>query len=50
MLRELGEISRAVGNAGAARSALREAADAFRLTGATRDVKEVEAQLDTLPA
>jgi hypothetical protein len=48
MLRELGEISRAVGNSGAARSAWREAADAFRLTGAVRDVEEVEAQLGSL--
>jgi tetratricopeptide (TPR) repeat protein len=50
MLRELGEISRAVGNSGAARSAWREAADAFRLTGAARDLQEVEAQLGSLPA
>jgi tetratricopeptide (TPR) repeat protein len=50
MLRELGEISRAVGNPGAARSAWREAADAFRLTGATYDVQELEARLGSLPA
>jgi len=50
MLRELGEISRAVGNSGAARSAWREAADAFRLTGATRDLQEIETELDALPS
>jgi tetratricopeptide (TPR) repeat protein len=49
MLRELGEISRALGNPGAARSAWREAADAFRRTGATYDVQEIEAQLGALP-
>jgi len=32
----------------AARSAWREAADAFRLSGATRDLQEIEAQLGSL--
>jgi tetratricopeptide (TPR) repeat protein len=49
MLRELGEISRAVGNAGAARSAFREAVDTFQSIGADQEVAEVEAQLDSLP-
>jgi hypothetical protein len=49
MLRELGEISRAVGNSGVARSAWREAADAFRVTGATHDLEEIEADLSSLP-
>jgi len=49
MLRELGEISRAVGNAGAARSAFREAVDTFQAIGANQEVAEVEAQLDSLP-
>lgn len=49
MLRELGEISRAAGNSGAARSAWREAAEAFRISGATHDLAEVEAQLGSMP-
>jgi tetratricopeptide (TPR) repeat protein len=49
MLRELGEISRAVGNAGAARSAFREAVDSFQVVGAEHEIAEVEAQLDSLP-
>jgi tetratricopeptide (TPR) repeat protein len=49
LLRELGEISRAVGNSGAARSAWREAADAFRLTDAAHDVEEIETRLNLLP-
>jgi tetratricopeptide (TPR) repeat protein len=48
MLRELGEISRAVGNAGAARSAWREAVDTYQEIGASREIAEVEAQLDSL--
>jgi ribosomal protein L35AE/L33A len=48
MLRELGEISRAVGNAGAARSAFREAVDSYQAVGASQEVAEVEAQLDSL--
>jgi tetratricopeptide (TPR) repeat protein len=48
MLRELGEISRAVGNAGAARSAWREAVDTFQVIGATQEIAEVEANLQSL--
>ena len=48
MLRELGEISRAVGNAGAARSALREAVDSYQQVGASQEIAEVEAELDSL--
>jgi tetratricopeptide (TPR) repeat protein len=48
MLRELGEISRAVGNAGAARSAWREAVDTFTGIGATQEIAEVEANLQSL--
>lgn len=48
MLRELGEISRAVGNAGAARSALREAVDSFESIGAAQEVAEVRDQLHLL--
>ena len=49
LLRELGEISRAVGNAGAARSAWREAVDAFEVVGASHDVAELQAELKALP-
>ncbi len=49
MLRELGEISRAVGNPGAARSAWREAVDSYQAIGASHEIAEVEAQLDQLP-
>jgi tetratricopeptide (TPR) repeat protein len=48
MLRELGEISRSLGNAGAARSALREAVDAFEIVGASQEVSEIKAELDSL--
>ena len=48
MLRELGEISRAVGNAGAARSAWREAVDTFQVIGATQEIAEVQAELRAL--
>jgi tetratricopeptide (TPR) repeat protein len=48
MLRELGEISRAVGNAGAARSAWREAVDRFQVIGAAQEIAEVEAKLQSL--
>ena len=48
MLRELGEISRAVGNAGAARSALREAVDSFEKIGASQELSEVKGQLELL--
>ena len=49
LLRELGEISRAVGNAGAARSAWREAVDSFEVVGASHDIAEVQAELESLP-
>ncbi len=49
MLRELGEISRAVGNPGAARSAFREAVDSYQNIGANQEVAEVQAQLHSLP-
>ena len=48
MLRELGEISRAVGNAGAARSALREAVDSFERIGAGPELAEAKGQLELL--
>lgn len=50
MLRELGEISRAAGNTGAARSAWREAIDSFQVIGATRDAAEVQAEIHSLCA
>ena len=49
MLRELGEISRAVGNSGAARSAWREAVDSYQTIGANQEVAEVQAKLHALP-
>jgi tetratricopeptide (TPR) repeat protein len=49
LLRELGEISRAVGNAGAARSAWREAVDAFEIVGASQDIADLKAELRALP-
>jgi tetratricopeptide (TPR) repeat protein len=48
MLRELGEISRAVGNTGAAKSAWREAVDAFKVVGANQEIAEVQAELNSL--
>jgi tetratricopeptide (TPR) repeat protein len=48
MLRELGEISRAVGNAGAAKSAWREAVDRFQVIGAAQEIAEVQAELQAL--
>src|SRR4029079_5899566 len=48
MLRELGEISRAVGNAGAARSAWREAVDTLQVIGASQEIAEVEQELQSL--
>ena len=48
LLRELGEISRAAGNSGAARSAWREAVDSFRIAGATQEVAEVQAEIHAL--
>src|SRR3954468_13513388 len=49
MLRELGEISRAVGNPGAARSAFREAVVSYEHIGASQELAEVRAQLHSLP-
>ena len=49
LLRELGEISRAVGNAGAARSAWREAVNSFEAVGASNDIAEIQAELRALP-
>jgi tetratricopeptide (TPR) repeat protein len=49
MLRELGEISRAVGNPGAARSAFREAVESYTVVGSDQDVAELRAQLHQLP-
>jgi tetratricopeptide (TPR) repeat protein len=49
MLRELGEISRALGNPGAARSAWREAVDAFSAVGASQEIAEIQAELKSLP-
>jgi len=49
MLRELGEISRAVGNSGAARSAWREAVNSYQTIGANQEVAEVQAKLHSLP-
>jgi hypothetical protein len=48
LLRELGEISRAAGNAGAARSAWREAVHSFQQVGASREVAEIEAEIHLL--
>jgi tetratricopeptide (TPR) repeat protein len=48
MLRELGEISRAVGNVGAARSAWREAVDSYQQIGASQEIAEVQAELQAL--
>ncbi|HEX6628559.1 MAG TPA: tetratricopeptide repeat protein [Gemmatimonadaceae bacterium] len=48
LLRELGEISRAAGNSGAARSAWREAVDSFRIAGATQELAEVQAEIHAL--
>jgi tetratricopeptide (TPR) repeat protein len=50
LLRELGDTSRALGNAGAARSAWREAADSFAGIGATKDAAELSARIDSLSA
>ena len=50
LLRELGETSRALGIAGAARSAWREAADSFTVIGASRDASELSARIASLPA
>jgi len=49
MLRELAEISRAVGNSGAARSAFREAVNAFEVVGASQEIAEIQAELEELP-
>jgi tetratricopeptide (TPR) repeat protein len=49
MLRELGDISRSLGNAGAARSAWREAAESFRTVGAKHDLADLQARMEALP-
>ena len=49
MLRELGEISRSLGNAGAARSAWREAAESFKSAGARHDLAELQSRMNALP-
>ena len=49
MLRELGEISRSLGNPGAARSAWREAAESFRNVGARHDLTELQSRINALP-
>ena len=49
MLRELGEISRAVGNTGAARSAFREAVESYTVIGANQEVVELSAEIRHLP-
>ncbi|HEX2692668.1 MAG TPA: tetratricopeptide repeat protein [Gemmatimonadaceae bacterium] len=49
MLRELGEISRSLGNAGAARSAWREAAESFRQVGAKHDLADLQSRMKALP-
>lgn len=48
MLRELGEISRALGNAGAAKSAWREAVTSYTAAGAAHEIAGIEAQLSEL--
>jgi hypothetical protein len=50
MLRELGEISRSLGNPGAARSAWREAAQSFKEVGAKQDLADLQARMEALPA
>jgi tetratricopeptide (TPR) repeat protein len=50
LLRELGEISRALGNPGAARSAWREAVDSFASIGASHDAADVNARIQLLPS
>lgn len=49
LLRELGEISHALGNAGVAKSAWREAVHAFEGVGANHDIAELKAELRALP-
>jgi len=49
MLRELGEISRAVGNQGAARSALSEAAKSYENLGAEEELAEIRTELRAFP-
>lgn len=48
MLRGLGEISRAVGNPGAARATLREAVGSFEQIGASHELEEARGQLELL--
>jgi hypothetical protein len=49
MLRELGEISRSLGNPGAAKSAWREAAEFFKIVGAKQDLADVQSRIGALP-
>jgi tetratricopeptide (TPR) repeat protein len=48
LLRELGEISRALGNAGGAKSAWREAEEAFRVAGADGDATAMQRRLSQI--
>jgi tetratricopeptide (TPR) repeat protein len=48
LLRELGEISRALGNASAAKAAWREAAQAYEGAGARGDAAEIESRISDL--
>jgi tetratricopeptide (TPR) repeat protein len=49
MLRELGEISRSLGNPGAAKSAWREAAESFKIVGARHDLADLQSRINALP-
>ena len=49
MLRELGEISRSLGNPGAAKSAWREAAESFKQVGARHDLADLQSRISSLP-
>jgi len=49
MLRELGEIGRSLGNPGAAKSAWREAAEAFKQVGARYDLADLQSRISSLP-
>jgi tetratricopeptide (TPR) repeat protein len=49
MLRELGEISRSLGNPGAAKSAWREAAESFKQVGARHDLADLQSRMNALP-
>ena len=49
MLRELGEISRSLGNPGGAKSAWREAVESFKVVGARQDLADLQARISALP-